>query len=481
MSRSAWSARLLVVAATALLTVAALRLGPFARNQLLTVEIFVFAVTVAWTVRRETRRNGDALTVFNLASAYYLATFAFGAIHYANSIPEMQRFHYDKPDVEVSVVFGYASWLLFSVGYYAVRRKQPNHDAVRATTYPPLSPIALIAIAIVGWLARIELYRSGRYFHIADQGSELTATSSSFLISTLAGLPLLVLVVVILSAARPLRPATRLLVSGLFLVELTWALPTGARADVIVLLVTVVAAYYYSTRRMPTLRLSLAGAAVVLVVFPAIAQYRGHDASYRRDVTTQGSTALKETLSSPDLVVRGMDSVLARFADGLSAAVVLQQGPSPVPGYGATGTAQLFLTAPVPRVLLPHKPDPGLYGNAFGRAYGFVSPQDHVTSINVSHPLGLLLDFGVLGVLIGMPIVGVGFRVVETTFRRRGEHLGVTVVYVMVLWVLATSPGTTPALGLLGALKNALVYAAFLHGARLLTPTSSATSRSGAP
>jgi hypothetical protein len=68
----------------------------------------------------------------------------------------------------------------------------------------------------------------------------------------------------------------------------------------------------------------------------------------------------------------------------------------------------LFASA-LPRFLWPEKPVAG-FGNEFGRRYLFLHPRNFDTTINVPWLTEFYMNFGAVGVIAGMALVGAGFR-----------------------------------------------------------------------
>ncbi len=58
----------------------------------------------------------------------------------------------------------------------------------------------------------------------------------------------------------------------------------------------------------------------------------------------------------------------------------------------------------VPRVILPDKPDPKL-GQLFGHMYQILAIDDTTTSINFPQLVELYVNFGIIGVVLGMFII----------------------------------------------------------------------------
>ena len=110
---------------------------------------------------------------------------------------------------------------------------------------------------------------------------------------------------------------------------------------------------------------------------------------------------------------------------------VVRKTPDPVPFWGGTTYLSLVGFA-VPRVLWPDKPSKTL-GQDFGHRYGYLDPQDAYTSINFPFLIEFYANFGESGVLLGMLIVGVLYRVLDSLLNRPGQPLKVTVCALVLL------------------------------------------------
>ena len=230
----------------------------------------------------------------------------------------------------------------------------------------------------------------------------------------------------------------------LFAVELGWAVPSGARENIIMLLLgVIVVRYYVSGFRMPRTWL-IVGLTVGALAFPLIANFRAAtgtaglgnaEAVTADDVLTGGEPGGSLLSSVPE-------AMLGRFSDSEAFATAIARGPETLDTLPATRFVRLCLATFVPRGLWPTKPDPNAYGNEFGRVSGMLSEEDLLTSINVPLPLQWWMIGGLVGVIVGGLLTGMLLRVVNALLmiRLTGE-IGVAVfatLAVSVATVLAT-------------------------------------------
>jgi hypothetical protein len=98
----------------------------------------------------------------------------------------------------------------------------------------------------------------------------------------------------------------------------------------------------------------------------------------------------------------------------LSFAHVVGLTPEIVP-YWRGNSYYALLWAPIPRVIFPLKPTITL-GQDFGHRYGFLYPTDYSTSWNLPQLVEMYANFGVIGVLFGMFIMGIIYRMLYEMF-----------------------------------------------------------------
>lgn len=84
---------------------------------------------------------------------------------------------------------------------------------------------------------------------------------------------------------------------------------------------------------------------------------------------------------------------------------VHENTPMPVPVWEGE-TVKPLLTAWIPRVLYPDKPQETA-GNRFGVRYSLLSEDAYRTSVNIPWPTELLANFGSVGLVVGMAMIGV--------------------------------------------------------------------------
>jgi len=96
-------------------------------------------------------------------------------------------------------------------------------------------------------------------------------------------------------------------------------------------------------------------------------------------------------------------------------ALVVNQTPRRVP-FTEGETYRVMLWAFVPRILAPSRPDQSL-GQDFGHRYRLLDYSDHQTSFNCAQIVEMYMNFGRIGVLAGMALVGLYYRFLYRLFN----------------------------------------------------------------
>ena len=213
-----------------------------------------------------------------------------------------------------------------------------------------------------------------------------------------------------------LPPAHALLFFGLALpAELLGRLTSGALYEFFVAVVFLSLIYWQVRRRLPWA--VLAASAVLFVLLNDVKfEYRGRVSRAALEATdVWGKVATLADL----LTERYVDFERAQPGDVTISSVnrighialfayVVETTPSMVP-YWRGETFAFLIASAVPRFLWPEKPVAG-FGNEFGRRYLFLHPRNFDTTINVPWLAEFYMNFGPWGVLLGMALVGLGFR-----------------------------------------------------------------------
>ncbi len=208
-------------------------------------------------------------------------------------------------------------------------------------------------------------------------------------------------------------------------VELLMALGSGAMYNAILILTPFLFCYTVERRTIPWLWLILTAA--FLVPFLGLKhEYRSY-AWYGEeggDIVITASP-IQRGLAFIQLVIRRLsdgavetytvaaETTQARVSHLGVLITVMETTPKIVPFWGGE-TYRTLLWALAPRILFPNKPVKSL-GQEFGHRYGLLGEEDSLTAFNLPHQVvEMYINFGPLGVLIGMGIIGLCYRAVLT-------------------------------------------------------------------
>ena len=220
--------------------------------------------------------------------------------------------------------------------------------------------------------------------------------------------------------------------------ELLGRLASGALYEFFVVIVFLSLVYWQARRRVPWA--VLAAAALFFVLLNDVKfEYRGRVSLAEletRDVWAKVATladVVTERYGDPqsgpaDAAV----STVNRIGHIVVLAYVVETTPDTVPYWGGE-TYTFLLASVIPRFLWPEKPEAG-FGNEFGRRYGFLHPRNFDTTINVPWLAEFYMNFGTAGVMVGMTLVGAGFRFLVQKLSRTASSpaeyvLGLSLVF----------------------------------------------------
>jgi hypothetical protein len=127
----------------------------------------------------------------------------------------------------------------------------------------------------------------------------------------------------------------------------------------------------------------------------------------------------------------GAKTTFERSADMDLFADIVKRTPSEIP-YWEGYTYQSLVGAAIPRVLWPDKPTKEI-GQAFGHRYGYLRWSNLVTSINLPFLVEFYANFGLVGVLIGMVVVGAIYRTLDELVNHPDQDLLTSLIGVIIL------------------------------------------------
>jgi hypothetical protein len=297
------------------------------------------------------------------------------------------------------VVVGTASMLtgLYGTGFVVARLPKVRREIDLKRALPALATIAVLSFAVrfatFGVITRTFgsiLYTIGYFGQIA---------LSALLIAWLRGY---------------LNLGYKALTLGLFFLLVAVGLASGLLASVAMPVAGLLFAYAWERRRLPW-SVIIAGVLIFIPFNAAKMQFRtmaqtdsGSKANPANlvNLVAKFATLTYENVENGKL---GSDDEMTRSGQARTNqlgifAVVVNETPRVIP-YWDGYTYSDILWHLIPRVVVPDKPAPAI-GQEFPRRYELIGYWDYATSVNLPQVIEFYINFGPVGLLLGMLLVG---------------------------------------------------------------------------
>ncbi|MGB8411460.1 MAG: hypothetical protein WCE23_01415 [Candidatus Binatus sp.] len=230
---------------------------------------------------------------------------------------------------------------------------------------------------------------------------------------------------------------------------------------------TAVAMIFASVRRsIPWKTLILGTVVAVFIIRPAEAPYRAatwggrlSDAGAIEKARLYGDILYRITIGGevePQALIEFGSLRLAQFT---TFGEVIGDTPALVPFWGGESYYPI-LFKPIPRAVWPDKPEE-LTGQTFGHRYGLISGSNTSTSINLPQLVELYGNFGLTGVIGGMFIFGLIYRLLTEMYVHPAMGLGALVGGIYVLSKLLDI-GSAASM-IFGGIPWAIIFIALIH------------------
>ncbi|HEX8847962.1 MAG TPA: hypothetical protein VF761_00345 [Gemmatimonadaceae bacterium] len=387
--------------------------------------LWLLCILPAWIYFRIPASRRPPLPIFPMVSAvygvYYAIPGVMGAVNLAYN-PNQVRITLLDPRVAFDLPMDIAlwGWIMLLIGYAAVAAVRKVRRASEAAwPIQPLVPwlLRMLMVGIATDLARGVLYLPSPLVGAAD----FLGLLGRFAIATLLAI----------NVRGHLTRQQRFIVLGGFAVDLLVLISSGSIAQAMLFMLLLLVAQYTAGGRIR--RGWLLAGAVAVVSAVAI---KGILKDYRRQVWFTGvelsvpnkaalmATLVQNRVNSEGVVgtvVSGWETAVARSATLDLLADVVQRTPRDIPYWGGHTYLSLVGLA-VPRVLWPNKPTKTL-GQDFGHRYSFIETWDTSTSINVPFLIEFYMNFGMTGVLVGMFITGMIYRILDSLLNVPGQSI----------------------------------------------------------
>lgn len=213
---------------------------------------------------------------------------------------------------------------------------------------------------------------------------------------------------------------------------------SGASATPVKFILPFILLYLHCEKRIPWLPLGII-LTVVAVVYSAQVKFPIHSRRTAEVGLTERislyTNALQEGATDP----RKSLGIFSQRLNMLNVLVVATEAtPEYVPYWGGYTLLRPILWMPVPRFIYPDKPQ-WRFGYEFGHRYGKLSITDRRTTFNLPGIVELYINFGTVGVVIGMTLLGTIFRtIVELANHEKSGGMLVIAIFILGRLLLTT-------------------------------------------
>lgn len=392
--------------------------------------LWVLCLLPSWLYLRLPERRRPPVPFLPLIGAVYLFYYPLHVVLGQSSVNYL--FHLDPAfDYDRAVQYALAGWVALLVGYYGGAPLKLN------TPFRSVRPTDLGTLKSWGKL----LLWGGLIFDAARQVIPIPMVLRGLLYFTSMFSLLGIALLTILAVQQRLTARERYaLYAGIALTALLRA-GSGLVSNVVIMAITVFLAVWAGGGRLGFRWIAIAAVSLAAMVgMRSVAmEYRARSWFAETQLSLPGRAALMGTLMAQKVAGEGVattvgdgwEIVAGRSANLDLLADVVRQTGSTVPFW--SGETYLSLVGfAVPRFIWPSKPTKTL-GQDFGHRYGYLDSWDTWTSINLPYLIEFYANFGEIGVLIGMVIVGLLYRLLDNDLNRPGQPLQVTICSLVLL------------------------------------------------
>ena len=391
------------------------------------------APMVVYVFRSPQRR--EAFPFFPLIGlvfgAYYALPAMSGAVNLAYR-PDQFRISYLDPahDFKQPIELALWGWLLLLAGY-ATLSLFFRPKVIRQQAWPAQQlALVLVRILILGSLAEV-LHVTGSIPGPLKGAIAFVAILNRFAIATLVAMRV--------RGKLAIRERTILLIA--IPIEILLLLAEGSIAKVMLFVLLLGLAHWVGGGRLRArwVALGLIATLGLVVLKGVLYQYRRQAWFAGVQLNPIESAGLMAKLVTEQVksegiagaVGTGWEVAVARSATLDLFADAVRRTPRDIPYWGGTTYLSLVGVA-IPRVLWPTKPTKTL-GQDFGHRYAYIEPSDVATSVNLPFLVEFYINFGPLGVFVGMLITGMIYRLLDVTLNRPSQNIVRTIANMSIL------------------------------------------------
>lgn len=365
--------------------------------------LIIILGVLPWLVVRMDRRDAGLIPLMPLHGLFYVFTFGLPVL--SNKTVWLARSEDEITDALMLTIFGL---ICLYVGYYSFRKFYVRLKPIR-TRNVPLNQQIRVAWIFFGIFLLFQFFPIFKKIPSVEQ---LSAPLGYLALGILA----------LLAFDKRLPRGHLILFVAAVLCTLVITTLSGSLAPTVFFLIFLGVLYWNKRRRIPW-HFIIISALVAIILNPVKLIYRdvtwygsGHSLSYF-DKGKVMVSVLQDYYSGTNILssVSEDTSTINRLAHISTFGSVIKMTPNIVP-YWAGDSYHTLWTSFIPRALWPGKPKSNI-GQDFGHRYGFLDARDYWTSFNLPWLIEFYANFGTLGVLVGMFLVGVFFRILGQKFK----------------------------------------------------------------
>lgn len=368
-----------------------------------------------------------------LISIVYFLEYGLPSLTMFAGVNEITLFHLLEPeDLNIGLNFIIPVLVMFLLGFYSIYLNKSMKDFVVlvVSKIPNVNNytfniknfnFVLILLLVIGWISRVLIIYTGNYFHFesglqvpkAFQG--LQAFMHYFSLGSI--FPVVTIALIFLEWLKSKNKFYLLLVFVLMLLELAYAIPSGSKEKILFPLA--LPFFIYSLKhKLPIFPILIGVIFFFLFVFPFMGIYRSLPST--GDIFVNLSRALNQYINIfNNASLKSIGDIFGSIlSDRLNYSYIVSRTIKYTPevwDYKLGYSYIFFFIAIVPRLIWHNKPAISIWANDFGRDYGFISPVDYWTSIDMTWVGEMFVNFGWFGILAGF-LYGLFYRLIYTYY-----------------------------------------------------------------
>jgi len=394
--------------------------------------LLLFAgLVAALMVRRWLKGEFDWFEPAVFIAIVYLVFFGLAGLRYVMDPTLLHPFlQADQRWLTLALFFVLLGVGAFWAGYYgrlgpALHRLTLRPAREQARARASIRSGAVVGLYALGLVARLLMLRAGLYGYLRDPDSYASVSYAEFSVRLEAFCGYALVLAWLDSYSHPGHKRRRWFAWGLLVSEMFWGFFSGMKMYVILPLLFVAMIHTYKRARLP-LRHVAAAVALVVLIYPVNTIYRqlvrGGELEIRSptDMVSSSPRLLEEVLlnfDDPNMYVEtGYQAALGRASLIQNYAMLLKYLDRTGDYWHGRYLWMLPALIVVPRAVWPDKPVANI-GNWF--AVNVWGQDPHIqSSIAITYPGDLHLQFGWPSLLLGMFLTGVAFRWLYERYAR---------------------------------------------------------------